>query len=151
MSKSMSAFWLRIALFYPCMFLVMIMGACNTAQTVTVTVQSSHSISKPAGLVVSIQQVSFVPQQIDVKVGESVTWVNDDKAIHTVTSWHKYQDQDNVPRVDIGDVWDSGNLSPGQSYSHIFSVEGTFEYVSLPLYLYFQYQQNPTGVVVVSR
>jgi plastocyanin len=126
------------------------MSACNKPPELTDATQTSQSISKPAGLIVSIQPSSFVPGQIEVKVGESVTWVNDDTAVHTVTSWHQYQDQDNVPRVDIGDLWDSGNLAPGQSYSHIFTEEGSFEYVSLPLYLYFQYQQNPTGVVVVS-
>jgi len=135
-----------------CIMLIAVMGACSNAResTITATTAATQSVLKPSGQIVSIGQSSFSPQQVQVKIGESVTWVNEDTSKHTVTSWHEYWDQDNVARVDIGDLWDSGTLVPGQSYSHIFTEAGTFEYVSLPLLLYFQYQQNPKGVVVVS-
>jgi plastocyanin len=153
MSKQLS-FWGRLFLGSMFVMSALLLSACETTREVTVTVNLRQTLAeaspKPTGHVVSIKQSSFAPQRVEVKAGESVTWINDDLAMHTVTSWHSYQDEAYMARVDIGQVWDSGNLAAGQSYSRVFDQVGTFEYVSLPLYLYFQYQQNPTGVIVVT-
>ena len=63
---------------------------------------------------VSIQNMSFSPSNIQVAAGTTVTWTNNDTVTHTVTS-------------DTG-AFDSGNLSPGQTYTHTFSTAGTYTY-----------------------
>lgn len=63
----------------------------------------------------------FIPAQITVQKGAEVTWVNDDTAIHTVTSGDA--------SLGTGDgVFDSSILSPGEEFSYTFEAEGPFLY-----------------------
>ncbi len=63
---------------------------------------------------VSMKNIAFNPSSLTISKGASVTWTNDDSTTHTTTS-------------DTG-LWDSGNLSPGQSYTRQFNDTGTFPY-----------------------
>jgi plastocyanin len=61
----------------------------------------------------------YVPATITVNSGESVVWVNDDSAFHTVTSGY----------YDIPDgAFDSGQLDPGQKFLYIFEEKGESHY-----------------------
>jgi plastocyanin len=57
---------------------------------------------------------SFSPNPIEIKVGDTVTWTNDHREAHTVTS--------------KSSAFDSGDIQPGQSYSHSFDKAGSFQY-----------------------
>jgi plastocyanin len=57
---------------------------------------------------------SFSPNPIDIKVGDTVTWANNHRQGHTVTS-------DTAK-------FDSGNIAPGQTFNHTFDKPGNFEY-----------------------
>ena len=61
----------------------------------------------------------FVPSQITIHKGESVTWVNEDAAFHSVTSG--YYDTPSG-------LFDSGYLDPYQSFSYTFEETGTYHY-----------------------
>jgi plastocyanin len=63
---------------------------------------------------VNIQNFAYVPAGMHINVGDMITWTNQDAVIHTATS-------------DNG-VWNSGNLSQGQSYSFTFTNTGTYPY-----------------------
>jgi len=63
---------------------------------------------------VRIAGFAFAPDSRSVKVGDSVTWTNQDGATHTVTA-------------DDG-AFDSGNLAGGKSFSFTFDEAGTFAY-----------------------
>ncbi len=63
---------------------------------------------------VSVLDNNFKPQKITVPVGTLVQWTNLGRHKHTVTS-------------DTG-LWDSGELAPGQDYSHTFKEPGTYPY-----------------------
>lgn len=63
---------------------------------------------------VSIIDFAFVPQMDTVAQGDTVRWTNNGSASHTTTS--------------DGAVWNSGTLSPGQSFSFQFNSTGTFPY-----------------------
>lgn len=65
----------------------------------------------------------FLPYEVRIDVGDTVTWNNDDTAAHTVT----YGAPD-WPSEDIGTLFDSGLLPAGGSSSHTFTEAGTFEY-----------------------
>jgi plastocyanin len=67
----------------------------------------------PAGTVI-IQGNSFNPETLTVKVGQKVTWTNNDSYAHTVTS-------------DDGS-FNSGSLPAGQSFSFVFTKTGSFNY-----------------------
>ena len=55
------------------------------------------------------------PASLDIAVGTTVTWTNNDGAPHTVTA-------------DDGS-FDSGNLDQGATFSFTFETAGTFSYI----------------------
>ena len=55
---------------------------------------------------------------LEVSVGTTVTWTNEDGVIHTVT--------------DVDGLFDSGFLDEGESWSFTFTEPGEFEYYCLP-------------------
>jgi plastocyanin len=57
---------------------------------------------------------SFSPNPIDVKVGDAVTWTNDHREGHTVTS--------------TSSEFNSGDIQPGQTFRHTFDKTGSFDY-----------------------
>lgn len=72
----------------------------------------------PDRVEVSISGFAFGPDRLTIPVGTTVVWTNDEDAVdHTATS-------------DDG-VWDSGTLSPGDSYELTFDEAGTFPYSCL--------------------
>ncbi|MFB5619658.1 MAG: plastocyanin/azurin family copper-binding protein [Nitrosopumilus sp.] len=75
-------------------------------------------------------EVWYDPPQLFVTVGDTVTWYNDDKEGHTVTSgegsgrfgWMS----DNFGKSN--GIFDSGRFMPGDSWSYKFEESGTFSY-----------------------
>lgn len=63
---------------------------------------------------VFIQGMAFNPSSITVKAGTTIKWTNKDGIAHTVTS-------DN-------NVFNSGSIGSGGTYTYTFSTAGTFQY-----------------------
>lgn len=59
---------------------------------------------------VSLKNIAFVPSDITVAVGGTVTFTNGDTVEHVVA----------------GDSWSSGPMAPGATYSQTFAAAGTF-------------------------
>ncbi len=74
---------------------------------------------------VSIQNFSFAPSELKIKVGDKVTFTQKDSTSHTV-------DTDPHPAHTQLLGFDSGSLSQGQSYTHTFTKAGTFTYHCSP-------------------
>ena len=82
-------------------------------------------------------QLWFEPPSVTIKVGETMTWVNDSPIPHTTTG-----DSDRNPvketRLDVvqlapgAEPWDSGLLSQGQTFSHTFTAAGEYQYFCIP-------------------
>jgi amicyanin len=70
---------------------------------------------------VTIQNFAFSPSSITVKVGETVTWTNNDTIGHTVTS-------DN----NTSGGPDSSTINNGKTYSFTFKKAGTYGYHCTP-------------------
>jgi len=66
---------------------------------------------------VVMQNFAFSPKSLRIKKGTTVTWVNQDRAKHTVTA-------------DDG-KFDSGDMPSGQTFAHKFDEVGTFPYYCL--------------------
>ncbi|HJU65255.1 MAG TPA: plastocyanin/azurin family copper-binding protein [Gemmatimonadaceae bacterium] len=72
-------------------------------------------------VLVAVQNFTFLPGDLRVKRGTTVTWVNCEPAgidPHSTTS-------------DVG-RWDSGTVSPGNTFSVTFDESGTFTYHCVP-------------------
>lgn len=80
--------------------------------------------------VIVIRDVAFQVPELRIRVGERVTWVNEDPVVHTVTA-------------DNGG-FDSGVIQPGERYSRSFDGPGSYSYHCLP-------HPFMTGVIVVER
>ena len=76
-------------------------------------VTSSSSVSIPVGAQ-SLGNRAYVPDELDVAVGTTVTWMNTDSISHTSTS--------------NATGWDSGIVAPGGQFSFAFQNAGTFSY-----------------------
>jgi len=57
---------------------------------------------------------AYAPNPINVSVGGSVTWTNNDNTTHTSTS--------------NAGAWDSGNIAPGARFTMTFPNAGSFPY-----------------------
>jgi len=77
----------------------------------------------------------FDPESLTVNQGDTVLWLDGD-GLHTTTS--------GVNGVPDG-LWDSGSMSPGDSFALVFDAIGTF-----PYYCTFHWQMGMTGVIFVN-
>ncbi len=69
---------------------------------------------KPPILTVHIKGYTFVPKSTEVRLGDTVTFVNDDDDTHTVTA--------------TDGAFDSGDLAEKARFSYTFSKPGTYNY-----------------------
>jgi LPXTG-motif cell wall-anchored protein len=105
--------------------------AIGTAVSAGVLAMGVVMLSAAPALAASVSAVDFrfVPSTITISAGETVTWTNNGQSPHTVT----------------GGSFDSGNLNPGQTYSHTFSSAGTF-----PYHCQYHQSQGMVGTVIVT-
>jgi plastocyanin len=91
------------------LLMIAVMWGCgsNNKSTNPPTQQPSH--------LVTISSFTYSPSTIDVAVGDTVTWRNNDSAPHTVTS-------------DTGTELQSPSIPNGGTYQHIFATAGSFSY-----------------------
>jgi plastocyanin len=86
------------------------------------TAQASASQAKPVFGVthVHMRADAFTPAHIQVVLGTTVTWTNQDNIPHHVTF--------SPVVISSSNNWESGLLYPGQSFSSTFTSRGTFQY-----------------------
>ena len=71
------------------------------------------------GNTVAIKTFAFNPNPSKVKVGDEVTWTNEDDILHTVTAG---------TRAAKTNEFDSELDGKGKTFSHTFDKAGTFDY-----------------------
>lgn len=77
------------------------------------TTSSNGASSADASVV--MRQTSFVPGELTVPAGTTMTWTNDDTISHTTTS------EDGI--------WDSGTMQPGDAFELTLDTEGTYVFI----------------------
>jgi plastocyanin len=86
----------------------------NQSGSPTTTAASTTTGGASGGSTATIQNFAFHPATLNAKAGQRATWSNDDSTAHTVTA-------------DNGS-FDSGNLSPGKTFSTTLARSGTLKY-----------------------
>ncbi|MCX6678595.1 MAG: cupredoxin domain-containing protein [Methanothrix sp.] len=76
---------------------------------------SEKRLEQQVGYNLNIKDNSFLPSTLNVPVGATVEWHNQDGVQHTVTS-------------DIQGLFDSGVLMPGKKFTFTFNAPGSFGY-----------------------
>jgi len=102
-------------------------GSGNSIQQPTAYIPSNSTVVR---IVANAGSNSFSPNPVEVKVGETVTWINDDSGRHTVTS--------------KDGTFDSGVMGKGQSFRYTFDKAGEYPYACGP-------HPNMMGTVVVTE
>ena len=87
-----------------------------TVSTATTAAANQVQVSILSNSGTDTTSPGYSPQQVVVVIGvnNTVTWVNNDNAVHTATS--------------MTGVFDSGNIDPGQSFTYTFTTPGTYNY-----------------------
>ena len=83
----------------------------------------SLTISIPIGVAVpgcETTQECYLPYEVTVATGATITWNNDDTAVHTVTS--------GSPTVGVTGLFDSSIFDAGDSFEYTFNDAGTYDY-----------------------
>lgn len=89
-------------------------SATNSPATVNTNLSTNPEATAPTATAttISISNFAFSPAAVTVAVGATVTWVNNDAAVHNI----------------VGDGLTSPDLAQGASYTHIYDQAGTFAY-----------------------
>jgi plastocyanin len=106
-----------------------VQGSGNSIQQ-PATATSISSNSTVVKIVANAGSNSFSPNPVEVKVGETVTWINDDSGRHTLIS--------------KDGIFNSGIMGKGQSFSFTFNKAGEYPYFCSP-------HPNMVGTVVVTE
>lgn len=84
----------------------------------TITWPAFTAVALGANRAVSIINFSYQPKVVQINVGDTITWTNNDIAPHSAT--------------EVNGAWDTGVMNPAnppQSRTLTFNVPGTFNYI----------------------
>ena len=95
------------------LFLLIAFVACSDDDNGTTPNGSNNGNGDPPVNEVGMSPTSFLPSQLSITAGETVTWNNTDSMLHTVTSEDGLFD---------------ANVQPGASFSYTFESAGTYAY-----------------------
>jgi plastocyanin len=111
-----------------CATLIVFSAFCVEA-TVPTAPQESDAV-----VVKMTSEHTFVPEKITIKVGQTVEWVNDDKAMpHEVTTDPNVaSDPSHVSIPEGAEPFDSRLIATGKSFRHQFTVPGLYQYACPP-------------------
>jgi len=113
MTRSVSIAWGAVILALVA-GLTMALPIANAQSTVAVKILSGAGVGPSSA-------PGYSPDSITLVIGlnSTVTWTNDDSSVHTVTS-------STVPAGAAS--FDSGYVSPGDTFTQTFTVAGTYQY-----------------------
>ncbi len=114
MNKKLKHSWVKVPVLIMTAFVVIFASQEAFAETeVTIPNEASEPSCAESG-------TCFLPGEVTIGVGESVTWHNDSFAAHTVTSGNPEDGPDGL--------FDSSLLLGGNTFSHTFTEAGEYEY-----------------------
>jgi plastocyanin len=91
-------------------------GGGNSSSTSSAPASTAAASSSGGGVAIKMQNIAFDPKDVTVKVGQKVTWTNDDSVDHNVTS-------------QSGETIKSDNFGKGGTFSFTPKTAGTIKYV----------------------
>lgn len=102
-----------------------------TVTIVTVgTLPAAEKAAKPKPTVVTMKRMQFVPEEVTIKKGETVQWLNNDDRDYLIVA----DDQS----------WKSENLRPKETFDHTFKEAGVFGYKNM-------LRPRSTGTITVTE
>jgi plastocyanin len=75
----------------------------------------------------------YVPAKVTIKAGDTVKWTNTGKSLHSVTLVPSdAQNPADASEPKGAKTFDSGFMPPGATFSHTFTIPGTYKYFCVP-------------------
>jgi plastocyanin len=78
---------------------------------------------------ISMKNSVFSPANLQININATVTWINDDNMVHTVTS--------------ANGTFNSGDIAPGTKFTYTFTNTGTYNY-------HCAYHPDMIGAIIVA-
>jgi plastocyanin len=97
----------------------------NSTSTQTSTTGTQVSIVQGAS---TMADKAFSPNPVTVKVGDTITWTNNDNQFHTVTSGSGSSDPNMGKAFDSGLSGASALTTMGKTFQHQFTQAGQYPY-----------------------
>jgi plastocyanin len=91
-------------------------GSSNNSSSSSSSTPAASSPSSSGEVAIKMQNIAFDPKAVTVKVGQKVTWTNDDSVDHNVTS-------------QSGETIKSQNFGKGATFSFTPTKAGAIKYV----------------------
>jgi plastocyanin len=91
-------------------------GSSNNSSSSSSSTPAASSSSSSGEVAIKMQNIAFDPKAVTVKVGQKVTWTNDDSVDHNVTS-------------QSGETIKSQNFGKGATFSFTPTKAGAIKYV----------------------
>ena len=88
----------------------------STEKTLEIDVVMPNKSSRPG---CEETDSCYIPSEVSIKTGDSVTWQNQDVAFHSVTSG-SYDEP--------SDLFDSGHMDPDEPFTLTFDENGVYDY-----------------------
>lgn len=94
---------------------------------------TSGAPRQAAATVEMTNQLTFTPDTVVIRAGETVEFRNSSALVHTVTGDPSRASLEESVRLPVGaEPFRSGRLEPGTSFSHTFETPGTYRYFCVP-------------------
>jgi plastocyanin len=94
-----------------------------------------------------VQGVGFEPGMMRINVGDTVSWKNNTREMHTVTfDPDLAADAAHVSLPEGVEPFDSGEIAPGDSFTHTFDKAGVYHYICKP-----HEEHGMVGTIVVKE
>jgi plastocyanin len=126
----------------PAAALFVLLAGCNT---------SGPAYDLPPGIYDEIVDMTttlrFSPQTVTIKAGQVVLWRNQSLFGHTVTFDRTEADDPSNVVVPAGaEAFSSGDIAPGETFAHKFTLAGTYRYICLK-----HQSESMTGTIIVTQ
>ncbi|PWN07354.1 cupredoxin domain-containing protein [Rhodohalobacter mucosus] len=122
--KNSSKFSSVLSLIATSLFLSFLFFSCSgTSSGVDDSDDNGNGMEGPGPNEVWMVNRAFTPATLEIERGTTITWQNESSEVHTVTSGSN-RNHDGL--------FDSGNISPGSTFSYTFNETGTFDYYCIP-------------------
>ncbi|MGH7778522.1 MAG: cupredoxin domain-containing protein [Candidatus Binataceae bacterium] len=130
--------WLRIAV---------VLAAIIAVLALAFLPDPANAATRPIVIKMADTPAVYEPAKITVKVGEPVQWINNAKAVHSVTLVPgDAQNPKDASEPAGAKTFDSGFMPPGGTFSYTFTVPGTYHYFCVP-----HEKAGMLGVVTVKK
>jgi plastocyanin len=78
---------------------------------------ASEGAARPKTHTITIHGMRFLPANLEVNLGDTIIWQNEDIVPHTATS--------------VSKSFDSGGIEPGKSWKYVAKKKGSYSYMCL--------------------